>query len=366
MATYGQAAEGLYHWAARKYAGEDLGQRVYWDDAEPPPYTAADSCSAPYVSRPRIRVGRKSHNADDNGRERSFEELWLFTVFELYNICNAPDIARLFAVAADGAISREAFPARIRECESRAAEKTRAFYIRFFMPWARLHRVATNAGYWYLGQCGGSDAPNVFADGLESAALRQHYQHMDDFAVFDSLMAKGRFEAALGQAATVRQHLETLEERLTLSAATANCLIRLGRPVPAVAALDEYIHLQPTAAKAYILRATGYLLMSKYDRALDDCSQAIRLNPSLPEAYCARGKARAGLHQVLEATDDFATAERLSAPDAKPRDAGNEWGMFFDNDGFRSPGERDPLVPARRPFLCAAGFPVKAPPLSPR
>ena len=45
MAQYGDQAGVLYPWAVRKFAGEDLGQRILWDSAEPWPDANAEHLS---------------------------------------------------------------------------------------------------------------------------------------------------------------------------------------------------------------------------------------------------------------------------------------------------------------------------------
>ena len=43
MGQYGQRAAVLLEWAARKFAGEDLHQRIFWDAADPPPGASAEN-----------------------------------------------------------------------------------------------------------------------------------------------------------------------------------------------------------------------------------------------------------------------------------------------------------------------------------
>ena len=55
MARYAEGADALYQWADRKFAGENLGERVYWDDVPPSPFTTAESYCPP-TEPARIRV----------------------------------------------------------------------------------------------------------------------------------------------------------------------------------------------------------------------------------------------------------------------------------------------------------------------
>jgi tetratricopeptide (TPR) repeat protein len=56
----------------------------------------------------------------------------------------------------------------------------------------------------------------------------------------------------------------------------------------AIGIFDEVIRLQPTFARAHILRGNAYMLKVKYDKALADFNQAIRIDPKNATAYCDR------------------------------------------------------------------------------
>lgn len=56
----------------------------------------------------------------------------------------------------------------------------------------------------------------------------------------------------------------------------------------AIGAFDEVIRLQPTFARAYILRGNAYMLKVKYDKALADFNQAILIDSKNAAAYCDR------------------------------------------------------------------------------
>jgi tetratricopeptide (TPR) repeat protein len=63
---------------------------------------------------------------------------------------------------------------------------------------------------------------------------------------------------------------------------------RNGDAGSAIRAFDEVVRLQPTFDRAYILRANAYMLKGKYDKALADLNQAIRIDSKNPAAYCDR------------------------------------------------------------------------------
>ena len=128
----------------RKFAGEDLGQRIRWDSAAPAPEADAEHHPPTANSPGRIRVRGKHKDGPDTGHQRTAEEMWSEAVFELYNILGVKDFHRLEGDVAAGKLSKEEFFARMFEVECCAEQKTRAFYIRVFLPWAKEHRLPTN------------------------------------------------------------------------------------------------------------------------------------------------------------------------------------------------------------------------------
>ena len=150
MGKYGKLAEPLYQWAIRKFAGEDLGEEIYWGNDDPP--SPLDGCHRPPTENiPGCIYIRENYgNGRDVGKRRSFEELWCIAVFELYNITSVEDFALLNHRASTGELSKEQYVVKRIDIELRAAEKTRSFYIHVFLPWAREHSIATDPFSWYL------------------------------------------------------------------------------------------------------------------------------------------------------------------------------------------------------------------------
>jgi tetratricopeptide (TPR) repeat protein/protein involved in polysaccharide export with SLBB domain len=149
MEKHGKLAEPLYQWAIRKCAGEDLGEAVFWNAGNPTPHVDGDN-QRPMDEEPGwIRVREEHGDGPELGR-RSFEDVWCTAVFELYNIANSDDFQRLDRRALRGEVSRVQYVTETIRIESRAAEKTRSFYIHVFLPWAKQHKIATNPISWYL------------------------------------------------------------------------------------------------------------------------------------------------------------------------------------------------------------------------
>ena len=114
MGQYGQRAADLLEWAARKFAGEDLHQRIFWDAVDPFSGATAER-TAPVDGEPgAIRVRAKHSGGPDKGKVRPFETMWLEAVFELYNITNVEEFRRLVADAKAGKAQGERFVVRHR------------------------------------------------------------------------------------------------------------------------------------------------------------------------------------------------------------------------------------------------------------
>jgi Tfp pilus assembly protein PilF len=93
-------------------------------------------------------------------------------------------------------------------------------------------------------------------------------------------------------------------------------------PSPTVRAEPVGPPVQPRAETFYA-RANAYLQTGELQKAIDDCTQAIRMNPNYAEAHCRRGhaylkagdlnKAMADLVETIRLKPDFAEAFYLRA-----------------------------------------------------
>ncbi len=311
MATFGEKdAAVLYEWAARKFAGEDFGQIINWDASGAPAFTTAATYPSPVEGPAFIRASR-TRKAGREGTDRSFEELWHDVVFELYNTLNAKDFRQLTAEAGAGSLSEEEFVARVIECESRAAEKTRAFYIHVFMPWARQQGVPTDPYLWGV-SLRWNPEEKLLLSTLENDGWWRAYALRYDLIVLDSLARKGEYRKALDLAARACKQAEAPDERTTVFRYTGYCLLQLNQPRPALDAFNEAVRVQPGDANGYLARATAYETLGELDHAVADYAEAIRVRPADPEAYLLRGKAFEALGDRDRANADFAVAKRLA------------------------------------------------------
>jgi tetratricopeptide (TPR) repeat protein len=79
----------------------------------------------------------------------------------------------------------------------------------------------------------------------------------------------------------------------------------------AIQELTEAIKLDPKLAEAYVYRSRSYNSKNDYDQGLSDANKAIQLNPKLALGYFARGRAYDGKNDIDYAITDYTEAIRL-------------------------------------------------------
>jgi len=96
----------------------------------------------------------------------------------------------------------------------------------------------------------------------------------------------------------------------------------------AIQELSEAIKLDPKLAEAYAYRARAYSSKSDYDRGLSEANRAVQLNSRLAMGYFARGGAYQGKDDIDRAISDYTEAIRL---DPKFGTAYNNRGLAYAN-----------------------------------
>ena len=220
MAQFGEKAAVLYHWARHKFAGEDLHEELFWDPSEPRSCNA-ESCYPTSETLGRILIRRTFRDGANEGKERSFEGMWANAVFELYNIASGQDFQRLNQQAAEGHLTKETFVVKSFECEYRAEEDHRTFYIHVFLPRARRPTCRrTDPMLWHVAARSvpreNPVLPLVDRRGTYWKYLEDRY----DSILLDTLVCKGENRKAselvakmLGQAATREEQAKVYVRR---------------------------------------------------------------------------------------------------------------------------------------------------------
>ena len=185
MAEHAEEAEFLRIWAARKFAGEDLGSLIDWDP-EPPTDSDAEHTAPDETSHGSIQVHPNYTHGRRAGRPRNFEELWAGAIYELHNINNAKHFVELHKQAAEGKLTKEEFVGGIVKHEVVAAQETRAFYLKVFLPFAAKQKLATQPSLWFAEWW---DQPDEALKGFtnKSAYPWQPYARQYDWLTVDHL-----------------------------------------------------------------------------------------------------------------------------------------------------------------------------------
>ena len=174
MAEFGDEAKFLRDWAERKFAGEDFVEPIDWDPS-PPLHSDAEHLAPGDGENAAILVEAHYTGGPNEGKPRSFEELWAGAIYELHNVNYAREFVRLNDEADRGRVSKEAFVAGILKYELRAAQRTRAFYLERLPPLGREEEAADRPDALVLRLVGhaGERAEEFFRQlGLSLAAVR--------------------------------------------------------------------------------------------------------------------------------------------------------------------------------------------------
>ncbi len=281
------------------------------------------------------------------GEPIPFEQLWPAAVFELFNVRNGEQFSRICELAARGELSKFEYVSRYVDCEALAAERTRAFYIHVFLPWAREHNAPTHPRLWFIGwRFGPND--NLLRGRFGGTRYWRHYELGYDLIVMRSLITEKKHREALDLAARMpRRELgqdenevvgkctcfalhalmkdgdyrdvvdlaaeqssesQTSEEKRLVATYRGYSLFQLGRAAEAVDAYSEAIRLTPADAEAYWGRASAYFACFDWEHALADCDEVVRLRPARSGAY----RIRAAVHQRM-GHRGRAQADRITA-----------------------------------------------------
>ena len=83
-----------------------------------------------------------------------------------------------------------------------------------------------------------------------------------------------------------------------------------GRAIPTGPSLDgtEALRLQPRLASAFCARGGGYYVKAEFDQAIADYTEAIRHQPDYAEAFVGRGMASLGKGELDQAIADCSEA----------------------------------------------------------
>jgi tetratricopeptide (TPR) repeat protein len=275
MAEFSPQNEFLCRWAARKFAGEDLGSPIDWDPSAPL-HSDAEHVAPGDGDNAAIMVAALYDSGPKQGSPRTFEELWAGAIYELHNVAFAKEFVRLNQEADQGKLSKRDFVAGIVQYELRAAQQTRAFYVQVFLPWLQKQKLPTDPTLWF---CDWWDTPEgvlrTFAD--QSAYPWRPYARVHDWATVHRRWHLGKFGRAFGLLDRMRAEKGYEEQQPEVYYWIGRCLERLRKPAEAVTALGEAIRLDPHNADSYRARGKLYQQLGQPDKAKADLEKARKL-----------------------------------------------------------------------------------------
>ena len=140
----------------------------------------------------------------------------------------------------------------------------------------------------------------------EIRMLLQKYYGIDNQSIFRDF---GGFAASQGQDHPITPIDPTSEEQLLRS---GNRHLQQGKYDEAIVDYNEAIRINPESAQAYTNRGTVKVVFGQHDDAIADYDQAIHINSQSAEAYTNRGIAKAELGRHEEAIADYNQTIRIN------------------------------------------------------
>jgi tetratricopeptide (TPR) repeat protein len=278
MQGWGAEDGVLRNWAVRKFAGEDLRDTVDWDPS-PPEGANADHMTPTDSQRGRIRVVEHHRRGPREGQPRSCEALWSDAVFELHNIALAPDFKRTSDQAVAGDMEKRDFVFAMFEIENRATQRTRAFYVKVYLPLAEAEGRTTDPADWHAGFWG--SAQQLFGMYTD----RSQYPWIPYGRWYDWCTARRCF--LRGEYAEARRLMESVAQRQIDPVRKAESHYWAGRCCDeqcdyraAERAYAQAIRLQPNNSRYHTGRARARTYLEKFEEALADIEKAVQLDPA--------------------------------------------------------------------------------------
>ncbi len=275
MSQFGSEADFLRDWAARKFAGEDLGSMIDWDNS-PPLHSDAEHLAPSENENAAILVEADYLSGPNRGRPRSFEELWACAIYELHNVVYASQFVRLNNEADAGKVSKKAFVAGILKYELRAAQQTRAFYVQVYLPWAEKKKLPTDPALWFGDWW---DVPSAVLHSFTDKAAYpwRPYGRVHDWATVHLQWRRAKISKAMTLLQKMRAEKGYDEDEVDVHYWIARCFERLGKRQDAVNELGEVIRLDPSNVDAYEARARLYEQLGEKKKAEADLAKVKEL-----------------------------------------------------------------------------------------
>lgn len=277
MAEFADEAAFLREWAVRKFAGEDVGEPVFWD---PTPPTDSDAEHiAPTPGKPgRIMIDLNYRHGPNRGKPRTFEELWSRAVFELHNIGLAPHFLRLHREAREGKITKRQFVFGMWKHEEQTMQLSRAFYLNLFLPFAARKKLTTDPDLWFALHW------QAVSDEMLDRIDRAHYPwrpyaRQYDWQRFWTFYQQGELRRAVRLLEGILDEPQDPRDRAEAYFWLGRCRFDQGRHAEAIEWIDGCLQLDPNHRQAAQLRRAAEAAL-RNNRKQSDANDG---KPSRPE-----------------------------------------------------------------------------------
>ena len=133
------------------------------------------------------------------------------------------------------------------------------------------------------------------------------------------LQQAGKTDDAINQWGSIANISEGIDNDIAAGAFFARGSIKssLGRYEEAISDANEAIRLKPNFAEVYLLRGISNENLGRHEEAISDLNEAIRLKPNDAQAYLLRGLSNGNWGRHEEAISDLNEAIRLKPNDAQ-------------------------------------------------
>lgn len=167
----------VWNWLQRKFAGEDIHYRIYWqakgtESFVIPPGVQAAHCYPTDIHEALLWVAPL-----DNP-----EAMWAGAVFELFNITNHDAFEAIERDAMLHYCNREQYIMRYAELEYQAARQTARFYRQIWQPYCQNKGLKSSGQHWFL------DIPPTFAEWIALYKDPQGYPWVPYSGYYDRLV----------------------------------------------------------------------------------------------------------------------------------------------------------------------------------
>ena len=160
----------IYTWVMRRFAGEAIGQRIYWSSDLPDCGNCLASSAGPEDGNNGVIRIRWTYDSGVSANEMiPCELMWQCVVYETFNISTYKTLHSYNDAALEGSMSKQEWVYNCSKLEFNAMHKTKNFYKNIWKPWSKNKSIETHEGYWF------SDLPATFNEWCQSPQQSKFY-----------------------------------------------------------------------------------------------------------------------------------------------------------------------------------------------